>query len=216
MSAYTDFLDYVMPHVPGAPVNLVTHEIRNSVIDFCRRSHCFQRDHDPVTIVKGLIDYDFEPPTGTLVVKIMRAWVQDREITPVAPDYIKDPEFYNSSFSGAKKNEAPPMIYTQKDERTVSLYPFPNETIPLGLTMRVALKPTVTSTTCEDFLLQDYAEPIASGALYRLMTSPGKPYTEPQLAMAHSQMFMSGVNTARQAASHGHVRANMQVKLRRI
>jgi hypothetical protein len=216
MSAYTDFLDYVMPHVPGANTNLVTHEIRNACIDFCKRSMVLQRDHDPITVVKGLIDYDFEPPTGYLVVKVMKAWIETRELEPVAPDYIQDPVFYNPSFSGAIKKEAPPMIYVQKDERSVSVYPFPDKTIPLGLTMRVALKPTITSTTVEDFILQDYAEVIASGTLFRLLASPNKPYTEPQLSLAHNQMFMSGINLARQAAARGHVRANQQVKLRRV
>jgi hypothetical protein len=216
MSAYTDFLDFVMPHVPGASTAIVTHEIRNTVIDFCKRSLVLQRDHDPITVVKGTIDYDFEPPTGYLVVRVMKAWVEGREIDPVAPDYIQDPIFYNQSYAGAVKTLSSPLIYTQKDERSVSIYPFPDKTISLGLTMRVALKPTVASTTCENFILEDYAEVIAHGALFRLMASPNKPYTEPTLAAAQSQMFESGLNLARQSAARGHVRANQQVRLRSI
>lgn len=216
MSAYTDFLDLVMPHVPGASTAIATHEVKMTVIDFCKRSMAYQRDHDPVTVIRNMIDYDLDPPTGTLVIKVMKAWYKDNELNPVSPEYITNPTFYNSSFAGANVVLSTPNVYTQKDERTVSIFPFPDTTVSMGLTMRVALKPTMASTTVDNFILEDHGETIMHGTLQRLFASPGKPYSNPNLATAHGAMFMEGVNTARQNATRGHVRSNMQVKLRRI
>jgi len=216
MASYEDFLPYVMVEAPGCPEVLALQVIRDAAIDFCVRSQFIQRDHDPISVVANIIDYDLDPPTGQLVVKVMKAWYKANELQPVAPDYVNDPLFYNKGATGVSPNKSTPMVYTQKDERTISIFPYPSESTSNSLTMRVSLKPTRSSTTCEDSLYEDYTETIASGALARLFASPGKAYTAPQLVMAHQSKFMSGVNEARQRASRGQVRANMQVRMRRI
>jgi hypothetical protein len=101
MSAYSAFLDYVMPDVPGCTTQLAEHEIRNACIEFCENSLILQRDHDPVTIVAGIVDYDLEPPTGTLVTRVMKAWYKGTELVQSAPDNINKSEVYNRLFTGA-------------------------------------------------------------------------------------------------------------------
>lgn len=213
---YEAFLDYVLPHVPGCTNEMAIHEIRNTAIEFCEKSMILQRDHDPVTIVKGTVDYDFEPPTGYLVTKIIKAWYKTKELTPLAPDEINKAEVYNRMFTGADVGQTDPRNILQKDERTYTVYPVPMETAPMSLTMRVALKPTRASTTIDDVIFEDYAEIIGAGAKARLMMSPGKPYSNPQGAVAHLGMYQSGLNVARQRAVHGYVRGDLKVKLRRI
>lgn len=210
------FLNDVMPDVPGCTVELATNAIRHSCIDFCEKSLILQRDHDPVTVVAGIVDYDFEPPTGYLVVKIMKAWYKSQPLTPKAPDEINDAEVYNRLFAGANKDGKDPTTILQKDERTFSLYGIPAVTVPNGLTMRVALKPSRSATTVDDVLYEDYVEGIAAGAKYRLMVSPGKPYTNPQLAAAHMDLYRQSTNVARQRAMRGWTRSNLGVTLRNI
>lgn len=214
--AHTLFLDFVMPHVPGCTNEMALLEIKNTIIDFCEKSQIIQRDHDPVTVVQGQVDYDFEPPTGYLVTRIMKAWYKTKELTPMSPDEIDRPEVYNRMFTGADVGQTDPRQYLQKDERTYTLYPIPMETAKSSLTMRVALKPTRASNTIEDVIYEDYAEVIGNGAKARLMMSPGKPYTNPQGAVAALGMYQSGLNTARQRAVRGYVRGDLKVQLKRI
>jgi hypothetical protein len=216
MSAYTAFLNDVMPDVPGCTVELATHAIKNSCIEFCEKTLILQRDHDPVTVVAGIVDYDFEPPAGQLVTRIMRAWYKTTELTPLAPDDVNRPEVYNRLFTGANVDRLDPGYILQKDERTFSLYPIPVSTVANALTMRVAYKPSRSSTTVEDVIYEDYSEAIAKGAKARLMMSPGKPYTNPQLAAAELELFRQAMNVARQRASRGHVRSDLSVTLRSI
>lgn len=217
MASYDAFLPYVLPETPGCPEVVAIQAIRSSAIDFCERSLVLQRDHDPVTVVKGIIDYDFDPPlNNTLVTKLMRAWFLKDEVEATAPDMVKDVTVYNALFANANAPEGPARQIIQKDERTFSVYPKPDKTYQNALTMRVALKPTRASTTCEDVLFEDYAEFIAHGAKARLCMTPGKPYTNPDVAALGNVMFTQGVNRALQRAVRGHTRAGLSVRLRSI
>lgn len=216
MSSYEAFFPYVLPEVIGAPEPLVVNAIRNSVIEFCEKSLVLTRDHDPVTVLPNIVDYDLEPPAGYLVVKVMQAWLDNQPLDPLAPDFVREASVYNRLFESYEAAPSTPRFYLQKDERTITVWELPDKTYTNGLTMRVALKPTRASTEIEDVVFEDYAETIASGAIMRLMMSPGKSYTNPELAAVHKGIFNQGINTARQRATHGQVRAVMSVKLRRI
>lgn len=214
MSATLDnFYAYVLPEVPGCPEITADVAIRSALIEFCEKSLVVQRDHDPVSVLKGLVDYDLEPPTGQLVVKVLKAWYRSKELDPVAPDNIDKAEVYNTLFVNADVSQADPRQYLQKDERTVSLFPIPKESASNALTMRVALKPTRTATAFEDVLFQDYAEIIAHGAKYRLLGMANKPWTNGPAASSALTLFNAGVNVARQRASRGNTRADVRIHL---
>lgn len=216
MSAYEDFFPYVVPEVAGCPEPMVVHAVRNACIEFCEKSLVLVRDHDPVTIIENIVDYDLEPPTGYIVVKVMKAWVNNQQIDPLVPDFVREAAVYNRLFAEYQQQPNTPQHYLQKDERSISLWPMPDRKISNGLTMRVALKPTRASTEIESVIFEDYAETIASGALSKLMSNVGRPYTNIEMAAVHAGRFMQGINVARGRSLHGHVRSNLSVRLRRI
>jgi len=216
MALYEDFFPYVLPDVVGAPEPLVVHHIRNACIEFCEKSLIITRDHDPITVVANTVDYDLEPPAGYLVVKVQKAWLDNNPLDPIAPDFVREASVYNRLFSSYNPGGSTPKGFLQKEERSISLWPMPDRKYTNGLTLRVALKPTRASTTIEDVVFEDYAEVIAQGALYRLMASPGKAYTNPEMAGINKGLFDQGINVARQRATHGHVRSNLSVKMRKI
>lgn len=213
MATLDDFYQYVLPEVPGCPEITADVAIRSALIEFCEKSHVIQRNHDPVTILAGITDYELEPPTGQLVVKVMRAWYRTLELDPAAPDSVPKAEVYNTLFTGADKSRADPRVFLQKDERSISVFPIPKETVSNSLTMRVALKPTRVAATFEDVLFEDYAEVIASGAKYRLLSMANKPWTNGPASAANLTVFMSGVNAARSRAIRGNSRAEVKIRL---
>lgn len=215
MKTYEQFLDEVMPHVPGCPNAIAINAIRNAAIEFCEKSLVVQRDHELVSVVRNVADYDLEAPTGQVVAKIMRAWFQATPLMPIAPDEVGSIRVYNARAEGAD-GPGDPRYIIQKNDTTFSLYPVPKENKPLSIFMRVAMKPSRASTQVEDVLFEDYLETIAAGARARLMLMPGKPYTSPELALANKTLFDQGVNLARHRATMGNTRANIGVRLRRI
>jgi hypothetical protein len=214
-TAYDDFLPYVLPDTPGCPEVTAIQAVRSAVIDFCEQSLILQRDHDPIKAIANQSDYEFEPPKNHLVTKIMRGWFLHDPLMPIAPDMVTDPTVYNATFPDPNVLKGKPRNIVQKDERTFALYPVPDETILNAITLRVALKPTRASTTCDDILFQDYVEFIAHGAKMRLSMTPGKSYTNPDVAALGNVMFRQGINRALQRSVRGHSRSDLQVKLRR-
>lgn len=217
MAIYEDFFPYVLPDVVGAPEPIVVHHIRNACIEFCSKTSILTRDHDPITVIQGQVDYDLEPPSGYLVVRVQKAWLDNMPLDPVAPDFVREAAVYNRLYESYNAGSvSTPRGFLQKDERSLSLWPRPDRKYKNGLTMRVALKPTRSSTQIEDVILEDYAEAIAQGALYRLMVSPGKAYSNAEMAAINKGLFDQAINAARIKANHGHLRANVGVKLRKI
>lgn len=215
MKNHNDFLDYVLPQVPGATNEMALLEIKNTIIDFCEKSLILQTDLDPITTIPTISDYDLEPPNNRLVVKIMKMWFKGVNLDPRALDEIYTPSPFNTN-SGALVERSDPRFYYQKDARTFSVYPIPNARDSLAITLRVALKPTRSATTIDDLIYEEYAETIGHGAITRLALSPDKPYSNPQLAAGRNALYISGLNVARQRAQDGYVRASKQVRIRRI
>lgn len=221
---YQALYDYVIPWVPGAPENLVLQEIRNAVIELCEKTLIVQRDHPPVTSISTINDYDFDPPDGWLVTKIMRMWFKG---DVMVPHHLDNSSEFNGTWEynrdlvyGPRPEGANPKFYTQKNELGFIVWPAPKDTIADAITLRVALKPTrICPDPCDqipDEIFEDYAEVIASGAKRRLMLAPKKPYSDPQQATVEQGLFLAGLNVARQRANHGYVRSNMSVRIPRI
>lgn len=215
-ATYEDFFPNILPEVPGVAEMVAENAVRNAVIEFCEKSLILTRDHDPITVKAGVVDYDLEPPKGYIVVKVMKAWLENQPLDPLAPDFVREASVYNRLFSSYQEAPGTPRAYLQKDERSISVWQVPEQDYTNGLTLRVALKPSRASDSVESVILEDYAETIASGALYRLMMSAGKPYTNAEMAAVHKGLFQQGINVARQRATHGQVRSTLSVKLRRI
>lgn len=215
--SYEEFFPYVLPDVAGCPEITAIQAIRDSVINFCEQSLIHQVDHDPVSVVAKIPDYDIESPVGGhRVTKIMKAWYKGSELSPAAPDQVRDPSVYNQRIGGYQADYSTPKFYIQKDASTFSLLPIPDQSLPAAITMRVALVPLRTSSSCEDFIFEQWVEPIAAGAVAKLQLSAGKPYSNPAAAAIHQATFIRGLNAARQKANRGYTRSNLSVQLRRI
>jgi len=216
MKSHDDFLDYVMPHVPGCTVNMALHEIKNTIIDFCEKSLILQETLDPVTVISNIQDYDFEPSRDRVVVKILTGWYKNRKLIPKGTDEINDPSVFSSVINDVEPERGDPRIVTQKDPRTYTLYPAPEDTVANAVTLRVACKPTRSASTIDDFIYEDYADTIGHGAISRLALSMDKPYYNDRLAVARDALYRAGLNVARDRALKSFVRTVKQVKIRRI
>lgn len=215
MTSYDDFLPYVLTDVPGCPEIAAVLAVRNTVIDFCEKSLVVQADLDPVSLVAGQADYDLEPPVNRLVTKVMKLFYKNSELHPFGQDFVPSATYFNpSAIDGDADSE--PRGWSQKDTTTFTVWPAPKTAQANAITIRAALKPTRASTSCDDVVFEDYAEYIAAGAKARLMLQPNKAYTNPGLVVTQNQLYMQGVNMARQRASRGHTRANLRVKFVKI
>lgn len=215
MKSYEDLFPDVLPDLPGCPPEIALRAIRHTVIEFCEKSLIHQVTLDPITVMAGFTQYDFDVPKGFRVQKIMKAWFKGLELEPVAPDSIRAPDAYSTVIGGYRATETPPVAYTQLDFSTVSFLPTPDRKYPSAVTMRVALAPLRDSTEFVDFLYEQWGEFLACGAKARLMLSPGKPYSNNESAVVNQGRYTTALNDARQRAIHGNVRSGLSVRMRK-
>lgn len=217
MTDYEALFSWVLPDVSGCPEIAAVQAIRDATIQFCEQSLIHQADHDPVSVVAKIPDYDLESPaTATRITKVMKVWYKGSELTPAAPDQIRDPAVYNQRIGGYETSYSQPRFFIQKDSATISLLPIPDQTLASAVTMRVALVPLRTSTQCADFLFEQWPEEIAAGAIARLQDSANRAYSNPKLAALANARFMVGINSARQKAVRGYNRSSLSVQLRKV
>jgi hypothetical protein len=216
-TSYDEFFSWVLPEVANCPEITAIQAIRDTAIDFCEKTNIHQEDHDPITVIAKTSDYDLETPvTGTRIIRIMNAWFKGDKLEAAAPDQVLDPAVYNQRIGGYTPSYSSPKYFIQKDPVTMSLLPIPDATLASAVTLRVSLAPLRTSVACEDFLFEQWVEPIAAGAVAKLQTSAGKPYSNPQAAQINQARYMAGVNAARQKATRGYTRSSLSVQLRKV
>lgn len=216
MKQLEDFFPDVLTEVPGCGPDLAKQALRNTIIEFCEKTMIHQVTLDPVTLLKGVSEYDLEAPDGYRVHRIMRVWLRGNELAPIAPDMVPRPEAYADFIGGYTASESLPSGYMQRDSGTVTFLPIPDQRYPNAVTMRVAIAPLRLFERVEDFLFEQWGETIASGAKSRLMINPGKPFTNIEGAAVHQTRYIAGRNDALQRAVRGNVRSDLRVKLRKI
>lgn len=77
-----------------------------------------------------------------------------------------------------------------------------------GLSVWVALKPTLTATTIEDFIYEDYLETIADGARGMLFGMAGMPWANGELAAYYTKRYMAYRDRAANRKIRGLTKAN--------
>jgi len=205
------FLDDVMAHAPGCPVETARAAIRQSAIEFCFRSDLLRYEVGPLDVRAGETEYDFEAPPQTGVHRLLHAWFRDRELSVLTPD---DPLAVSSYREDLVTGAATPTAVIRRTDNTFHLLPSPSVDADDALFLTVAVRPLRTATRYADELYADWLDAIAHGALYRLMLSPAKPYTDVNGAAVRRQWFEAAVAQARAYTNKGKSQASMRVASR--
>jgi hypothetical protein len=191
MKFWSEFYDFTLPDLPGCPTAALDNALRQSAIEFTEQSLARKVTHDPIAIVAGTAEYDFSPPSETVVYAITYAAFDADEIQITGETGILLQNWRTGT--GTPK-------YILGGATTLTLVPEPD--VGGTLTMNVALRPSPDATGIDDSIFNEFRDVIVHGALSKLMFSPKKPYSNAQLATYHAQQFMiktaaAGTRTAR-------------------
>lgn len=199
---YSDLLRDVLPHLENGPSDpLAEAMLRSAVIEFCNQSWVWRYIPDPIGITAGEGAYDLEPPTGADVAAVLSCNIDGNEILPASTDDLSDMYARWQTLSGTTRH------YTQTDTDSILLVPKPKFNIAGGLMMVLALQPSRSSTSFPDWIADQYAESLASGALSRLMLMPGKAWSDGQTGLFHKDKFHSAIQAAKTSGARGLGRA---------
>ena len=203
---YEALLPEILPMVPGCPDTLVENTIRSAVIEFCQKSEAYQLELDPLTTVENIYEYDLETPNGTTVEKILWMSHQGKDLEPITSTLLEQriPKW--------REESNVPVYFIQQGSGLVHLAPVPSATIVGSTIVRVVLKPTYTSVSCDDDVMNDYRDTIINGTLFRLLRMPNKEWADLSAAGVYGQLFNSGVEEAGRRARQADTAVSRKVK----
>jgi len=192
--SYESLLPSILPIVSGCPDTLVENNIRSAVIELCEKASVYQAELDPLTTVGNIYEYDLEPPSGTTVQKILWITHQGKDLEPITSTLLEQrlPKW--------RAGNGVPEYYVQQGSSLVWLAPIPTTTGVSSTIVRTVLKPTHTSTACDNDVMNDYRDTIINGALFRLLRIPNQDWTDLQIAGVYGQLFNEGVENAERKA----------------
>ena len=209
---WSGFYDYVLPELPGVATDLVDIYLRRAAIEFCEETSVYVSDHDPISLIKGIAEYDLEAPEPeTDIVSVKKAWVGDSSIEYVSQDTLNQRPVYWPNETAPR-----PSAFTQQTQASLIVFPKPTESLKNGFNMKVVLRPTLGATGIIDWMATKYIQEITDGAKAMLMAMPNKPWTQPDGAALYRAQFESGKTRATIEAQRSFTRASQQVQLKRV
>ena len=204
--SYEALLPEILPMVPGCPDTLIENNIRAAVVELCERASVYQAELDPVTTISNLFEYDLEAPSGTSVRKILWVTHQGKDLEPTTTTLLEQrlPKW--------REDSGVPEYFIQQSSATFILAPIPSATVVGSTIIRAVLRPTHTSTACDNDVMNDYRDTIINGALFRLLRIPNKDWSDLQGASVYGQLFNQGVEAAERRSRNADTAVHMSVK----
>ncbi|SDX73960.1 hypothetical protein [Roseicitreum antarcticum] len=182
------FLPYVMPHAPGAPDIVAEKYIRMAAIEFCERTRCWRH----------LISVDLTDQTTEAMIAPYYAAIHEIEYASFTSEFSQKRALTPTQFSDVSKEYRPsletgqPEYVTQTNPNHVTVLPLAAGTLELS----VFLKPRMGQqfgpgelgdpiqddfNVVPDFLLTQWGEAVACGALSKLLMVPQQRWTDPKM-----------------------------------
>lgn len=208
----TDFLDFILPTVPGCPSPVAKKAAIEAAIEFLTESQAWNEIQDALPVADNAQEYDLDAPTGARCIDIKAVYTRCGELVPVT---IEQLAARMSDWQAAEGNV--PQLYTRAfDFTTFRVYPKPTE--PGVETMRVHGVYTLkrSSTTIPDDIVDRYGKSIASGALRDLLVIPKTTWQDLNLAVFHKNEFETAKTMAKITAAHGKTAGAISVRPRRF
>lgn len=193
----------VLPEVSGCPHPTLMLHIAMSAQKFCVETGAWAAMADEQVTAKGVSEYDVEPVSGAMVVRVRDVWLDGQLLPPV------------KAISAFGREGAAVFGYTHYDDRQM-LRLAGTPRAGQKLVMRVVAAPTTTSATLPDALALRYQTAIAHGAKSSLMAMPKQAWSNPQLCAYHAQWFEHAIQDARIDAIKDGVDTPLAVKKRRF
>lgn len=210
--AYELFLPEVMQFVKDVPEVVAVNAIRNSCIEFCQETRYIQENLDPMTGVSGIGTYDLEPDGTYKIADIVEAWYGDAFLVPRSIEQLT--QIYRTTNWNTLGGN--PYYYFRPSSQEVRLVPYPQVTEANKIKLRVALKPSRSSTAVREEIYERFLEDIAYGARARLYNTPNQPYYDLKTSLEYLKRFNDVMADVRTQVNKGLTRASVSIEFQRL
>lgn len=199
MPAYSNMVQWVLSRAKGCPEDEAIDAMRNACIEFCERTYFLT---DGSTVVLPLVDTP-DLDLTTQVLDIIEARIEGED-TPLPIYPMNAPELDNLA--------SDQYALTFADPNAPELIPAPTADAPVTLELVMAYAPGPESQEVPDVLWLRHSETLKSGALGRVLSTPGEAWSDDAKAAFHLGRFEAAITRA--AADIGRTRINTSRRLR--
>ena len=210
--AYDLFLPEVMQFVKDVPEVVAVNAIRNSCIEFCQETLYIQENLDSMAGISGVGVYDLEPDGDYKIADIIEAWYGDAFLVPRSIEQLT--RIYRTTNWNTLAGN--PYYYFRPSSQEVHLVPYPQVTQANKIKLRVALKPSRSSTTIREEIYERFLEDIAYGARARLYNTPNQPYYDLKTSLEYLKRFNDVMADVRTQVNKGLTRASVAIEFQRL
>lgn len=208
---YDTLLPEVLMHAANCPEPVAVNAIRNACIELCEETLLYTQPLDAIAISANESVYPVEAPSGYDVVQVMK---------PLFFEGAKLVDFADMNVTAytewATQTGEQPLAWTCFSPGEITVYPIPTVSSSIGLTGRIALAPTSTSTGVEAWVLSDNRMALAAGALAQILDYPDQPFTNPKKAAQRALEFKVYLANKRADVNSGFMRSSLRVKFRKV
>jgi hypothetical protein len=202
---FIDLAVYVRPEVQGCPDFLIERAVRDTVIDFCRRTDIYLAEPEYVAIVTGVNEYEVSIPAGTELNHIVDIYNDHTALSPVSyTELIKR--------LGDQNSKGNPRFYAQRDNKEFYVAPIPAAND--SFRVLYSLKPSSSATVIPDTIGLEYRELIVHGTLFRLQMMAGQPYSNPNFGSINRDLYEKEVGRTIRQAKYGFSGGSLTCKPR--
>lgn len=202
----TNWLNKTLPYLPGCTEPIAQDKIREAAIEFCERSwaHNIVLEQLPLTANVPELEFaDFiDSDCQARVHKVLEATLNRETLTPLAIDDCR--RHFGADW---QQRTGVPEAYVQTGATHLRLVPYPAQSQPKGLWLKVAMKPQQDATEVHDELWEEYAMAIAEGALAKLYLMGKKPWTNPEAAGIAAAKFEDAITKTKKRVQRGFNRS---------
>jgi hypothetical protein len=196
------FMPHILPFAPGCAEPTAFYGIRQAAIDFCERTRLW-RYEDEFTVSTDLSEA-IMAPYGAVVHEIEQVLFDGQPLEPKTTQWLDQRQigWRAGSLSGR------PNYVTQTAPDTLQVVPAYAGTVNLSLW----LKPSQDCDELPDFMVDQYRETIAHGALGRILITPNQSFTSLDLAAIFAQRFAMKIDSLSTKGSTGQQRAPLRTR----
>lgn len=205
--AFDQFLPEIMVEAPGVPTPVAVNAVRNACYDLCWESLVWNATLDPEVYVSGTAEYALTPPPGAQIISLLTVTRDDAAV--LSPTTL---EAISTQYPDWAVRTGTPEWYTQPNTSTLTLFPTPDSDGEFRVL--AAFAPTRSASGVESFIYDQHLETVKYGALWKLKSMFGQPWSDASGAVYMEQRFWQGVLAATVQRNKGNSRAMLRVSAR--
>lgn len=200
MTPFSALYPELLTYAPMASEPAMDLAIRRTVDTFCRVTQLWRHVGDTVDV--SAADVDVDAPAGGWPFLPLSVTLDGQQLPPSNLLQITQERDWETA-TGI------PETYYSKTEGEITLYPAPSGTHSITILSAVTITPT--AKTLDDLLAVRHHDTLIAGALFRLLATPGQPYSNPQMAGVYGAEFARGMSAAHVDSENSHTQAPMRV-----